>query len=81
MLGTRRQRRDSVAFLLLSLTGAATGIRSLVACSDPYLGEEGLPVQDAATTKDGGGTKLGDAVAAGDAGCAEPVRRRGSLLG
>ncbi len=73
MLGTRRQRRGSVAFLLLSFAGAAAGFRSLAACSDPYVGEEGLPVQDAAPRKDSSGMTLGDAVAVGDAACGEPV--------
>ena len=73
MLGTRRRRCGSVAFQLLSFVGAATGFRSLAACSDPYAGEEGLPIQDAAPRKDSSGITLGDAVAAGDAACGEAV--------
>ena len=73
MLGTRRQRRGGVAFLLLSFMVAATGFRSLTGCSDPYVGEEGLTVEDAAPKKDSGGTPVGDALPADDAGCGEPV--------
>lgn len=71
--GTRRQRRASVAFLILSSLTAASVLGALAACSDPYAGKETLPLEDAAPKKDGGGITLGDAVAVTDAGCGEPV--------
>jgi alpha-tubulin suppressor-like RCC1 family protein len=74
MTGTRRQRRASVAFLLLTPSLLAAGaLGSLGACSDAYSGKETLPLADAAPKKDGSGITLGDAVAVGEAGCGETV--------
>ena len=73
MLGTRRQRRAKVAFLLLSSVSAAGAVRGLAACADPYDAKEALPLADAAPKKDTGGIVIDDAVPADDAGCGEAV--------
>jgi len=73
MLGTQRQRRANVAFLLLSSLVAMSAVRSLGACADPYDAKERLPLADAGPKKDTGVITPADSMVASDGGCGEPV--------